>query len=273
MPRSKPEGKFKHICKGFLSRQSPSDCLTQTEAVGEWVRMNTFVLQGSLLMSLTLLHLHLSRRCLETHFMMKYPKGSHMHAIAYAFGLMWGAANLLPIIYALREAYRTSLMSRWKDLQLLDRYYIVLPLTCLPPAAFEADLFGAKFHNNRIPESISFRRPDLVQKLVTLSYIWINRVIPMSSWVVLDLTAYHKAAIIKVEWTSSFGLRLGDPIELMPTSESLFEGFSMLQGAVVFLSGNLVQYQSHRTLANLSKTKGRGDHAKSQTYGLPKGKS
>ena len=44
-------------------------------------------MQGPLLMAQALLQLHLTRRCLETHFMMTYPAGSSMHAIAYAFGL------------------------------------------------------------------------------------------------------------------------------------------------------------------------------------------
>ena len=47
-----------------------------------------FFLQGPLLMSLVLLSIHLARRCLETHFMMKYPSGSNMHVVAYIFGLV-----------------------------------------------------------------------------------------------------------------------------------------------------------------------------------------
>jgi len=94
--------------------------------------------QGPVLVALGLLQLHLLRRCLETHFMMRYPQGSLMHAFAYAFGLA---------------------------------YYAVLPLTCLPPAIFKEsfkDVLGASASQRAHPLQ-TFNKWHLLGVLVFLA--------------------------------------------------------------------------------------------------------
>ena len=51
------------------------------------------VLQATTMVALLLLTVHLSRRELETIFMMKYPVTARMHVIAYLFGLRYGFIN------------------------------------------------------------------------------------------------------------------------------------------------------------------------------------
>ena len=53
------------------------------------------VLQATTTAALMLLTVHLSRRALETVFMMKYPVTARMHAIAYIFGLRYGFVNMI----------------------------------------------------------------------------------------------------------------------------------------------------------------------------------